>query len=130
VTVAIDTNVLARYLTWDDEAQAVAAAAVIEAAEPVSISTIVLCELAWVLKRAYRYTAAEIAMAIAGLVTSANMITDRVAAEAGLAMLRQGGDFADGIIQHEASRARCRHIVTFDRDFARRLDPARVALLG
>ena len=130
MTVAIDTNVLARYLTWDDEVQALAAATVIEAAEPMSVSTVVLCELAWVLKRAYRYTAAEIAVAIAGIVTSANMITDRAAAEAGLAVLRQGGDFADGIIQCEASRARCRHIVTFDRDFARRLDPTRVVLLG
>ncbi len=130
MTVAIDTNVLVRYLTWDDEAQAVAAAAAIESVEPISISTIVLCELAWVLKRAYRYKAAEIAGAIARIVTSANVITDRPAAEAGLALLRQGGDFADGIVDCEASRAKCRHVVTFDREFASLLDPNRVVLLA
>jgi len=130
VTIAVDTSVLVRYLTWDDEAQAQAAATAIETDEPVAISTIVLCELAWVLRRAYRYAPAEIAAAIARIVTSRNVITDRAAAEAGLAMLRLSGDFADGIVHCDASRARCRHIVTFDRDFARLLDPARVVLLG
>ena len=45
-------------------------------------------------------------------------------------MLARGGDFADGIVQTDATRARCRHIVTFDRDFARLLDPDGVVLLG
>ena len=55
LSIAVDTNVLVRYLTWDDEAQAEAAARVIESGEVVAISVIVLCELAWVLRRAYRY---------------------------------------------------------------------------
>ena len=45
-------------------------------------------------------------------------------------MLARGGDFADGIVQTDATRARCRHIVTFDQDFARLLDPGSVVLLG
>ena len=130
MTVAVDTNVLVRYLTWDDEKQAAAAAAAIETDEPVAVSTIALCELAWVLGRAYRYTAAQIAEAIVRIVTSRNVIADRAAAEAGLTMLRLGGDFADGIVQCEAARARCRHLITFDRGFARLLDPDRVVLLG
>jgi predicted nucleic-acid-binding protein len=45
-------------------------------------------------------------------------------------MLRRGGDFADGVVRYEAYRAKCDRIVTFDRDFARVLNPHKVALLG
>ena len=38
--------------------------------------------------------------------------------ESGLRFLAQGGDFADGIIAHEAKRHRCDCLVTFDRKFA------------
>ncbi len=129
MSIAVDTNVLVRYLTWDDEAQAEAAARVIESGETVAIPVIVLCELAWVLKRAYRYRTDEIADAIRRIVSSHGVDVDRHAAEAGLRMLAREGDFADGIVQTEAARARCRHIVTFDREFARLLGPENVVLL-
>lgn len=70
MSIAVDTNVLVRYLTWDDEAQAEAAAPVTESGETVAIPVIVLCELAWVLKRAYRYRTDEIADAIRRIVSS------------------------------------------------------------
>lgn len=54
--VAIDTNVLVRFLTEDDEAQAAAAARIMESASVVSVLTIVLTETTWVLRRAYKYT--------------------------------------------------------------------------
>jgi uncharacterized protein with PIN domain len=60
VRIAVDTNVLVRYLTWDDEAQAIEAANAIEGADAMVVPTIVLCELVWVLKRAYRYAGPEI----------------------------------------------------------------------
>ena len=120
---------LVRYLTWDDEAQAEAAARVIESGETVAIPVIVLCELAWVMKRAYRYRTDEIADAIRRIVSSHGVDVDRHAAEAGLRMLAREGDFADGIAQTEAARARGRHIVTFDREFARLLGPGNVVLL-
>jgi predicted nucleic-acid-binding protein len=93
---ALDTDVLVRFLTLDDAQQAVAASAVIESGEAMTISTIVLCELAWVLKRSYRYHADEITDAIRRIVTSRHVETDRVAAEAGLRMPGRGGDCADG----------------------------------
>jgi predicted nucleic-acid-binding protein len=68
--------------------------------------------------------------AIQLVIESRNVEVDRPAAEAGLDLLRRGGDFADGIIQHDASRARCRHIVTFDRDLANLLGPAHCVPLG
>jgi hypothetical protein len=45
--------------------------------------------------------APEIAAAVRRLLDSANVLVNRPAAEAGLAMLDAGGDFADGVIAHE-----------------------------
>jgi predicted nucleic-acid-binding protein len=116
---AIDTNVLVRYLTWDDAGQAEEATHVIENASTVVISTMVLCETVWVLKRAYGYTTTEITEALRGVIASQTVETDRVAAEAGLTMLSRGGDFADGVIAQVAEQAGCDRIATFDRNFAR-----------
>jgi predicted nucleic-acid-binding protein len=60
VRITVDTNVLVRYLTWDDEGQAIEAANAIERADAIVVPTIILCELVWVLKRAYRYASPEI----------------------------------------------------------------------
>ncbi len=128
--IAADTNVLVRFLTWDDEAQATEAARVIESAETVFISTIVLCELVWVLKRAYRYPAADIATAIRRLIESRSIDTNRAAAEAGLRLLEADGDFADGVILFEAGKAKAARLVTFDRVLADRAGPDAVTLLG
>jgi hypothetical protein len=43
-------------------------------------------------------------------------------------MVGRGGDFADGIIEADAVRARSRHVTTFDQDFARLPGPGRVLL--
>lgn len=129
MSVAVDTNVLVRYLTWDDQVQAEAAAAVIEGGEPIVVPTIVLCEVAWVLRRAYRFGTDEIGLALRQIITSRDVQVDRPAAEAGLAMLAQGGDFADGVVLAEAGRANCTSVVTFDRAFARLAPTATVTLL-
>lgn len=121
MTVAVDTNVLVRYLTWDDLPQARAAARLLESGEIIWISNVVLCELVWVLRRAYGLSAEDVADTIQEVVASQDVSVDRPTAEAGLALLRQGGDFADGVVRCEAVRARCRGIATFDRAFAGRL---------
>ena len=127
--IAVDTNVLVRYLTWDDEGQATRAANAIEGAEAVIVPTIVLCELVWVLRRAYRYARPEIIGILRRLIAIRAVEIERPAAEAGIAMLALGGDFADGVVRYEADRTKCDRLVTFDRGFARLLDPARVMLL-
>ena len=81
MSIAVDTNVLVRYLTWDDVDQARAAAAAIESGEIIAISSIVLCELVWVLKRAYRLTNTEIADAMQFVIESRNVEVDRPAAK-------------------------------------------------
>jgi len=42
-------------------------------------------------------------------------------------MLHAGGDFADGVIQHEVEHVRCDELFTLDAAFARRSDAAKVA---
>jgi len=116
--IAADSNVVVRYLVWDDPAQAAAAACAIERADAVMLSTVVLCEVVWVLRRAYRYPAEEVAAVLRRLIESRTVEVDRPLAEAGLAMLAAGGDFAAGVILAEAGRARCARLVTFDRGIA------------
>lgn len=128
--IAVDTNVLVRYLTWDDQGQAIEAADAIEGADEIVAPTIVLCELVWVLKRAYRYTVLEIIDILRRLVAIRAVEIERPAAEAGIAMLARGGDFADGVVRYETDRAKCDRLVTFDQGFARLVDPGKVALLG
>ena len=115
--IAADTKIVVRYLVCDDAAQAEAAARAIEQAEVVVLSTVVLCEVVWVLRRAYRYGTGEVAGVLRRLIESRGVEVDRPLAEAGLAALAAGGDFADGVILAEAGRARCDRLVTFDRGF-------------
>jgi predicted nucleic-acid-binding protein len=118
VRIAADSSVVVRYLVWDDPAQAEAAARAIEGAETVLLSPVVLCEIVWVLRRAYRYPAGEVAGVLRRLIESRTVEVDRPLVEAGLAMLAAGGDFADGVILAEAGRAQCGCLVTFDRGLA------------
>jgi predicted nucleic-acid-binding protein len=124
VKLAVDTNVLVRHLICDHPEQARAATEQIEAAERIFLSTVVLCETAWVLKRAYRYSDEQIARTISAVIQSRNVETDRASAEAGLEMLSRGGDFADGVIENEAVRANCDRLFTFDHTFQQLLGPA------
>lgn len=112
--IAVDTNVLVRFLTWDNAEQATQAASAIETADAVILSTIVLCETVWVLRRAYRLPNREIASTLRELIESRTVELDRPVAEAGLALLERGGDFADGVLVLDADRAKADRLLTFD----------------
>ncbi len=127
--IAVDTNVLVRFLTWDDAPQAALAAQAIEAAETVVLPTLVLCETVRVLRRAYKLPPREIAATLRDLIDSKPVEVDRVAAEAGIALLERGGDFADGVILFAAERAGAAQLVTFDRALGGLADPRQVRQL-
>lgn len=58
--IGVDTNILVRYLTKDDEQQCQKAAKIIEG-EQYFITNIVLCELVWVLLgKPYQFNKEEI----------------------------------------------------------------------
>lgn len=116
--VALDTNVVIRLLIVDDERQALAARQILQDADQLVLPTIVLCETAWVLMRTHRFPAAELVAAFRRLIALQGVEVDRPTVEAGLVMLSQGGDFADGCILHAAAQSRCDSVMTFDKRFA------------
>src|ERR1700692_2674479 len=101
--ITADTNVMVRALTEDHEHQSRAAQTALKKAELVAIPISALCELVWVLSQGYRIPPREGAEAIRRLINGANAVVNRPAAEAGLALLDAGGDFADGVIAYEGS---------------------------
>jgi len=117
--ICVDTNVLVRAVVPAGEAgeerrQARQAASLLRAAEQVVVSSIVLCELVWVLRSVYKFGFDEIATAIRSLVGSANVVCDRRAIAAGLEIGLAGGDFADGVIAEAGFVAGADGFVSFD----------------
>lgn len=96
--------------------QAKAAQALVRQAEAVIVSPASLCEVVWVLSRAYRRENAEIHHALRLLLNVGNIVTDRQAVEAGLAVLQAGGDFADGVIAQSGEALGGASFASFDRD--------------
>ena len=113
--IAADTNVLLRDVLQDEPGQARLARKILQDAELVAISVAVLCEFVWVLRQGYKKPAHEIADAIRVLVDSSNVVMNEPAVEAGLAILDQGGDFADGVIAHEGAWLGAEEFVSLDK---------------
>ncbi len=113
--ITADTNVLVRAITEDHGHQSRAAETALKKAELVAIPISALCELVWVLSQGYKIPSSEIAEAIRRLMNSANVAVNRPAAEAGLALLDTGGDFADGVIAYEGNWLGAGSFVSFDK---------------
>lgn len=122
--IALDTNVLVRFLVQDDPMQAQLATKVIDQLTddaPGFVSREVLIELVWVLERAYRLGRPDIATALDGLLSAIELEvegSDEVAPA--LELYRNDGfGFADLMIAAAARRAGATEMVTFDRKAAR-----------
>jgi predicted nucleic-acid-binding protein len=113
--ITADTNLLVRAVTGDNVRQSKAAQAALKNADVVALAIPALCELVWVLSQGYRIPPPEIAEAIRRLINGANAVVNRPAAEAGLALLDAGGDFADGVIAYEGSWLGADAFVSFDK---------------
>ena len=127
VKITADTNVLLRAVVADDAEQAAAARALLLQASVVAVPVPVFCELTWMLKRTYARSAAEIATAIEAFTALEVIVTDLPAVEAGLAALRAGGDFADGVIAHQGEALGGTVFASFDRRAVARLRDGGVA---
>jgi predicted nucleic-acid-binding protein len=115
--LAIDTNVIVRYLTGDDPAQFAKASALI-GSKDVFVCATVLLETEWVLRRAYRFSRERVIAALtafAGLPRV--MLEDPPVAAQALAWSHRGMDFADAL--HLAKVQECEALITFDQRFAR-----------
>jgi predicted nucleic-acid-binding protein len=115
VKITADTNVLVRAIAEDHEQQSRIAQTALKRAEIVAISIPALCELVWVLSQGYKIPPSDIAEAIRRLINAANVAVNRSAAEAGLALLDTGGDFADGVIAYEGNWLGADTFASFDK---------------
>lgn len=99
----VDTNVLVRAVVQDDPIQSKIASQFLRNVALIAIPLPCLCELVWVLRKVYTFQPAKIVMAIRALISTTSVEMNRPAAEAGLALLEAGGDFADGVIAYEGN---------------------------
>ncbi len=103
--IAVDTNVLLRYLLGDDEAQAERSRRVFERDERILITDVVLAESVWTLiGRRYRATKADVVAVVEKLLQEPNVCfeDDEVIWSALQAYRQTSTDFADALIVHKA----------------------------
>ena len=118
--IGLDTNIILRYLTQDDPIQSVKATEIIERRlseeNPGFVSIVAMVEIVWVLDRAYRLAAHEIASAIERtLQIDVLVVENEQEVFTAMIALKEGqGSFADAVIAAPGARARCSCTLTFD----------------
>ncbi len=116
----IDTNIVVRLITEDDERQFGIARRELDLGDLV-LSLAVIVETEWVLRGGYRWTRRVINQALRAF-TSLGAI--HIEDEAGLSAIlddhEHGMDLADALHLLDAQRGRAEAFLTFDSDLARR----------
>ena len=111
--IALDTNVVVRFLARDDEAQFRKADALL-ARSRVLLSATVLLEAEWVLSYSYDFDKAEIAAGLALLRGLPNVVfLEQEVCERAINLHRAGLDFADAM--HVSCAHQAESFATFDR---------------
>jgi predicted nucleic-acid-binding protein len=113
--ITADTNVLARAILQDDAAQCRTAREILTGASLIAVSLPSLCELAWILRQGAKLPKEDVSTAIRALLDVENVVMNRPAVEAGLALLEAGGDFAEGILAYEGKWLGGETFVSFDK---------------
>lgn len=122
--IALDTNILVRYLVNDDAPQAETARALmaeLTVDSPGFVCREVLVELVWVLNRAYGFSRDQIASVLVDLASSAGLRIETVddVVRAANGYRRGDAGFSDQMIAAAARRAGAVALYTFDRQASR-----------
>jgi predicted nucleic-acid-binding protein len=110
--LAIDTNLIVRYLTGDHPRQSASARALIDG-QPVFAAITVILEVEWVLRSAYGYRRSDVVRALrafAGLPTVT--VEDDAVVAAALDLAEKDMDLADAL--HLGKSAHCSGLASFD----------------
>jgi predicted nucleic-acid-binding protein len=116
----LDTNLLVRFLMRDAPGQSEVVKDLFARAEAenerLHVSTIVLCELVWVLRSSFRLSREDICSVLDSLLSVALLqFQDRDLARSALEEFRTGpADFSDYLIGWQDRRAGCEQTLTFD----------------
>jgi predicted nucleic-acid-binding protein len=119
--IGLDTNVLVRYLTQDDPSQSALANQLIEQTlaeeKKLFINHIVLCELVWVLTRAYDYPKFTVIEVIEKILLAHQFeIEDKSSVLEALNDFKTSrADFADCLIGVKNRNAGCEKTWSFDK---------------
>lgn len=118
--IAIDTNVLVRFIVADHPEQFERAVALVRD-NRIFIGLTVFLETEWVLRSVYRATREEVASAFLGVAGLPNVSVEQPAIlmEAVTAH-REGMDFANALHMAGAAAANVAAFATFDADFRKR----------
>jgi predicted nucleic-acid-binding protein len=122
--IGLDTNVLVRYITQDDNRQARLANSLIESldeASPGFVTLVTVVELSWVLESAYNFTRQQFAEVMQTLLTVDTIKLDRAAVVASAVRVYAGSkaDFSDCLIERLSASAGCERTMTFDKAAAK-----------
>ncbi len=116
--IAVDTNVVVRFLTADDAEQAARAEAVLRGGAVLLLKTVLL-ETEWVLRAGYQLEGRAIARGLRALLGLPGVTAEDAPAVArALDWYEAGLDFADAL--HLASSTGARGFATFDQALIRR----------
>lgn len=120
--IGLDTNVLIRYLTRDDESQYRATMKLLmRKSARFFVADLVLVETDWVLSSLYDWTRDEIADAFTRLLQIHNLqFEDEDRLRLSLAAVRRGADLSDELLIAMSRHQGCREFATFDATVAKR----------
>jgi predicted nucleic-acid-binding protein len=130
--IALDTNVLLRYLAQDDPAQSPRATEILErhltARNPGFVSLVCILEIVWVLRSLYKRTRSEVAQHIEMILAadSLEVQNEQEVYQAVVALRSGAGSFEDALIGSIGIWRGCSATLTFDETAAKRLDGFRL----
>lgn len=120
--IGIDTNVLVRYITQDDELQSAIATEFIENyclnGNEIFVNNIVICELVWVLKKCYKLSKPKTINVIEHILQVSRFRVENVQIIwQALTDYKKGpADFADYVVGRTNTFNDCSETVTFDQN--------------
>lgn len=116
--LAVDTDVVVRYLVRDDEAQSARAREIVESGR-IFVSATVVLECEWVLRSLYGFAREEVVRALRGFCGGPSVtVGNSPAVSRALELAELGLDFADAL--HLAQSGECEAFVTFDNSLVRK----------
>jgi len=114
--ISVDTNIIVRFLTYDDAQQYKKAFAIFNSSEVYIADTVVL-ETEWVLRYAYNFSPEDICNAFIGLFGLKNVhLSNPAFINQAIEWHRSGIDFSDAL--HLSQCQQYEKLYTFDKSFS------------
>ena len=119
--IALDTNVLVRFITHDDSSQTEKVIRLLaHPTENFFISDLVFAEVVWVLGSCYQWTRMEITDALLKILHTNNVVVeDEERTELAVLAYQKSGDLADHLVVTMARQQGCGFVASFDKDLAK-----------